>query len=190
MAASPAFSWAQILDQADSTAPQAGGRASAEVLLLKPDYNQTVNGGEMSAHYVGDVEDWTTVLDIVNGMGGTTTELRQRLKEQTAQHENVMRDLKKDLGCIQEHVRALEQQAKNAKAQSEIRLQEIQILADAEVEKIRADAEVRLNILLSNSETKLRQVEARLQASEVRADTAEKWLVRISEAAKRQLLGA
>lgn len=188
MAAAPSISWAQILDQVSASMAQIGDKSSAEVLPLRPS-SVTAPLPETADIPARDVSDWMSTLDIINGMGGLADEQKQRLKEQTQAHQQMAHELRRDLTRLTEHVRMSEIQEREARAQAEARLQELQARTEARVQEIRADAEARVRLLQADADARLRAAEERVRNAELRTDTAEKWLKRISEAAKRQLMG-
>lgn len=200
MAASPVLSWAQLLEQATANISQAGVQPSAEILKIKTESSGQPRGdasltGAVSPptnaaeRHDDSVVDWMGTLDIVSGLGSRADEQKKRLLDQGDAHHRDITELRRELSDLLQQTRVSVIREQEAKAQAAIRLQELQVRADARVEEIRADAEARVQIIRVDAEAKIRVAEDRARVAELRAETAEKWLQRISDAAKRQVFG-
>jgi hypothetical protein len=66
---------------------------------------------EMDAEAGEDLADWTTTLDIINGMAGYADEQRSRVKEQAKSYKETLQDLQKELRDVHQRLRLFEKQA-------------------------------------------------------------------------------
>lgn len=136
-----------------------------------------------------DLSDWTTTLDIINGMAGYADEQRSRVKEQAKSYKETLQDLQKELRDVHQRLRLFEKQAAETQLQADARVQRIQAEADAQVQEIRLAAEAQIRSIRNEADGRVKIAEEKTRAATLRAVTAEKWLQRIDNAAKNLLTG-
>ncbi len=136
-----------------------------------------------------DLSDWTTTLDIINGMAGYADEQRSRVKEQAKSYKETLQDLQKELRDVHQRLRLFEKQAAETQLQADARVQRIQAEADAQVQDIRLAAEAQIRSIRNEADGRVKIAEEKTRAANLRAVTAEKWLQRIDNAAKNLLTG-
>ncbi len=136
-----------------------------------------------------DLADWTTTLDIINGMAGYADEQRSRVKEQAKSYKETLQDLQKELRDVHQRLRLFEKQAAETQLQADARVQRIQAEADAQVQDIRLAAEAQIRSIRNEADGRVKIAEEKTRAANLRAVTAEKWLQRIDNAAKNLLTG-
>lgn len=136
-----------------------------------------------------DLADWTTTLDIINGMAGYADEQRTRVKEQAKSYKETLQDLQKELRDVHQRLRVFEKQAHETQLQADARVQRIQAEADAQVQEIRLAAEAQIRSIRNEADGRVKIAEEKTRAANLRAVTAEKWLQRIDNAAKNLLTG-
>jgi hypothetical protein len=136
-----------------------------------------------------DLADWTTTLDIINGMAGYADEQRSRVKEQAKSYKETLQDLQKELRDVHQRLRLFEKQAAETQLQADARVQRIQAEADAQVQEIRLAAEAQIRSVRNEADGRVKIAEEKTRAANLRAVTAEKWLQRIDNAAKNLLTG-
>jgi hypothetical protein len=144
---------------------------------------------EMDAEAGEDLADWTTTLDIINGMAGYADEQRSRVKEQAKSYKETLQDLQKELRDVHQRLRLFEKQAAETQLQADARVQRIQAEADAQVQEIRLAAEAQIRSVRNEADGRVKIAEEKTRAANLRAVTAEKWLQRIDNAAKNLLTG-
>ncbi|MDQ0443800.1 cell division protein DivIVA [Methylobacterium persicinum] len=136
-----------------------------------------------------DLADWTTTLDIINGMAGYADEQRTRVKEQAKSYKETLQDLQKELRDVHQRLRVFEKQAHETQLQADARVQRIQAEADAQVQEIRLAAEAQIRSIRNEADGRVKIAEEKTRAANLRAVTAEKWLQRIDNAAKNLFTG-
>lgn len=113
--------------------------------------------------------DWTGVLDTLTAAKSAAQQQEARLREQAAEQDTLLQELKRS----QQEVRVLEERVREVQAQADAKAGELRARAEAQIGKVQAEAAARLQAM-----------EARVQAAERRAETAEGWLVRIEQASR------
>lgn len=136
-----------------------------------------------------DLADWTTTLDIINGMAGYADEQRTRVKEQAKSYKDTLQDLQKELRDVHQRLRLFEKQAHETQLQADAKVQRIQAEADAQVQEIRLAAEAQIRSIRAEADGRVKIADEKTRAATLRAVTAEKWLQRIDNAAKNLLTG-
>ena len=136
-----------------------------------------------------DLADWTTTLDIINGMAGYADEQRTRVKEQAKSYKDTLQDLQKELRDVHQRLRLFEKQAHETQLQADAKVQRIQAEADAQVQEIRLAAEAQIRAIRAEADGRVKIADEKTRAATLRAVTAEKWLQRIDNAAKNLLTG-
>ncbi len=136
-----------------------------------------------------DLADWTTTLDIINGMAGYADEQRSRVKEQAKSYKDTLQDLQKELRDVHQRLRLFEKQAHETQLQADAKVQRIQAEADAQVQEIRLAAEAQIRAIRAEADGRVKIADEKTRAANLRAVTAEKWLQRIDNAAKNLLTG-
>jgi len=136
-----------------------------------------------------DLADWTTTLDIINGMAGYADEQRSRVKEQAKSYKDTLQDLQKELRDVHQRLRLFEKQAHETQLQADAKVQRIQAEADAQVQEIRLAAEAQIRAIRAEADGRVKIADEKTRAATLRAVTAEKWLQRIDNAAKNLLTG-
>jgi chromosome segregation ATPase len=144
---------------------------------------------EMDPETGEDLADWTTTLDIINGMAGYADEQRSRVKEQAKSYKETLQDLQKELRDVHQRLRLFEKQAAETQHQADARVQRIQAEADAQVQEIRLAAEAQIRSVRNEADGRVKIADEKTRAANLRAVTAEKWLQRIDNAAKSLLTG-
>ncbi len=137
-----------------------------------------------------DLADWTTTLDIINGMAGYADEQRTRVKEQAKSYKDTLQDLQKELRDVHQRLRLFEKQAHETQLQADAKVQRIQAEADAQVQEIRLAAEAQIRSIRTEADGRVKIADEKTRAATLRAVTAEKWLQRIDNAAKNLLTGS
>lgn len=163
--------------------PQATAQASAQYAA------QYAAAAELDPASGEDLSDWTTTLDIINGMAGYADEQRSRVKEQAKSYKETLQDLQKELRDVHQRLRLFEKQAAETQLQADARVQRIQAEADAQVQEIRLAAEAQIRSIRNEADGRVKIAEEKTRAATLRAVTAEKWLQRIDNAAKNLLTG-
>jgi DNA anti-recombination protein RmuC len=217
MAATARTPWTQILNQFAEGLDAIPDQRSAEILVLKSSLDTaTTSRDETSEKVPGvaqaepakaatapqssaaaaedlaageDLADWTTTLDIINGMAGFADEQRSRVKEQAKSYKETLQDLQKELRDVHQRLRLFEQQAHETQLQADARVQRIQAEADAQVQEIRLAAEAQIRSIRTEADGRVKIADEKTRAANIRAVTAEKWLQRIDNAAKNLLTG-
>ena len=113
--------------------------------------------------------DWTGVLDTLTAAKSAAQQQEARLRERAAEQDALLQELKRS----QQEILALEGLVREIQAQAELKAGEVRARAEAQVSKVQAEAAA-----------KLQAMEARVQAAERRAETAEGWLGRIEQASR------
>lgn len=165
--------------------PQTTAQASASAQYAA----QYAAAAELDPAAGEDLSDWTTTLDIINGMAGYADEQRSRVKEQAKSYKETLQDLQKELRDVHQRLRLFEKQAAETQLQADARVQRIQAEADAQVQEIRLAAEAQIRSIRNEADGRVKIAEEKTRAATLRAVTAEKWLQRIDNAAKNLLTG-
>lgn len=217
MAVTARTPWSQILNQFAEGLDAIPDQRSAEILVLKSSLDNPTSAREDIAdketleapvetarsqaapQYSAasdldlaegeDLTDWTTTLDIINGMAGYADEQRTRVKEQAKSYKETLQDLQKELRDVHQRLRVFEKQAHETQLQADARVQRIQAEADAQVQEIRLAAEAQIRSIRNEADGRVKIAEEKTRAANLRAVTAEKWLQRIDHAAKNLLTG-
>lgn len=217
MAVTARTPWSQILNQFAEGLDAIPDQRSAEILVLKsgldnppatreeiaekeiPEASVETARLQAAAQFSAeseldlgegeDLADWTTTLDIINGMAGYADEQRTRVKEQAKSYKETLQDLQKELRDVHQRLRLFEKQAHETQLQADARVQRIQAEADAQVQEIRLAAEAQIRSIRNEADGRVKIAEEKTRAANLRAVTAEKWLQRIDNAAKNLLTG-
>jgi vacuolar-type H+-ATPase subunit I/STV1 len=168
--------WAQLEKQTAAEAMRRTERPAlpSRMLMPEPDDAANVAGPDQpSPRLPVASQDWSGVLDIINGARAQAEVQKELLRVQAEQLQDTIQELSEEAEAIRQQVRVSEAQAQEAKAEAERRVAEVMTQAEARVRDIqlRADAQ----IALARKET--------LRAEE-RAAVAESWLARIEAAAR------
>lgn len=217
MAVTARTPWSQILNQFAEGLDAIPDQRSAEILVLKSGLDnpsssreeisekevleapveaarpqaapQFSDASELDLGEGEDLADWTTTLDIINGMAGYADEQRTRVKEQAKSYKETLQDLQKELRDVHQRLRLFEKQAHETQLQADARVQRIQAEADAQVQEIRLAAEAQIRSIRNEADGRVKIAEEKTRAATLRAVTAEKWLQRIDHAAKNLFTG-
>jgi hypothetical protein len=159
--------WANFDAQIVAQRPEGPGRLSAVTPPAAAPEHPIAKVASMPSRRVAS--DWTGVLDTLTAAKSAAQHQEARLREQAAEQDALVQELKRS----QQEVRAFEVLLRECQAQAEARLKDAQTQAASQAQHLRAETAAQLQAM-----------EARVQAAELRAETAEDWLRRIEQASR------
>ena len=168
--------WAELDRQTAAEATRRTERPTLPKRMPMPEPDDAANAPEPDQPSVRlpiASQDWSGVLDIINGARAQSEVQKELLRVQAEQLQETIQELSEEAEAIRQQVRVSEAQAQDAKAEAERRVAEALAQAEARVREIQARADAQ--IALARSETR---------RAEERAAAAESWLVRIEAAAR------
>lgn len=111
--------------------------------------------------------DWTGVLDTIAIAKSTSEQQKAQLREQAAAHNALLLKFKQ----AEEQVRTLQDLLASAKAEAEIKAREAT-----------AETEAREQAIQARADAQVQAAHRLLKTAELRADAAEDWLTRVTQA--------
>ncbi|GJD93149.1 hypothetical protein OCOJLMKI_0339 [Methylobacterium iners] len=168
--------WAELERQTAAEAMRRTERLSPPKRMPMPEPDDAANAPEPdqpSVRLPVATQEWSGVLDIINGARAQSEVQKELLRAQAEQLQETIQELSEEAEAIRQQVRVSEAQARGAKAE-----------AERQVAEVMAQAEARMREIQARADAQVAQARSETRQAEERAAAAESWLVRIEAAAK------